>query len=158
MNLEILFSLLGAATSLAIGGGASVFIDLFKKLILKDNSKNFVNKKIVTYSDKITKLTENLNKSSREIDKVLKEIEIVALDHSKSVESLERQLSDLSQREKQVKDRIELLEKVPIEVVQQFESILQKGEKRSAWRDYVLFGLGVLVSTGIAIVLNIFNK
>jgi uncharacterized membrane protein YhiD involved in acid resistance len=154
MNFEILLSLIGGLASLILGVGANFSFDILKKYLGKSTD----GKGKETYSEKISKLTDNLTKASLEMDQVLKEIETVSIEHTKSVENLQIQLTELEQREKQTKQRIEILEKVPIEVVQQFEAIIHKGEKRSAWRDYVLFGLGVVVSTIIAIILNLIGK
>ncbi|HCE56998.1 MAG TPA: hypothetical protein DER09_04145 [Prolixibacteraceae bacterium] len=151
MNVELISLIVSGLASLVLGVGTNFSFDLVKKFLNKSQSK----KETESYSEKISKLTNSLKKASLEMDQVLKEIELVAIDHTKSVEALELQLTELGQREQQAKQRIEILEKVPIEVVQQFESIIQKGEKRSAWRDYFLFGLGVVVSTVIAIILNL---
>jgi hypothetical protein len=151
MNLELISLVISGLASLILGVGTNFSVDILKKFFNKSQAK----KETESYSEKISKLTNSLKKASLEMDQVLKEIEIVAIDHTKSVEALEMQLTELGQREQQAKQRIEILEKVPIEVVQQFESIIQKGEKRSAWRDYLLFGLGVVVSTAIAIILNL---
>jgi prefoldin subunit 5 len=112
-------------------------------------------KRIETYSERVSRLTQSLSKASAEVDEVLKEIAIVSQERANAVASLEKQLEELATREKQVRERIEVLEKVPLEAIQHFEKMLDKGDKRSAWRDYLLFGLGVIVSTVIAIILKL---
>lgn len=79
----------------------------------------------------------------------------VAQERQSTVLALEQELSEISKREKELQERIENLEKVPIPAVQYFAELVEKGERRSAWRDYMLFGLGVLVSTVISIVLRL---
>jgi hypothetical protein len=54
-----------------------------------------------------------------------------------------------------IKQKIATLEKVPIEVMKHFEEALKKGDKRSAYRDYILFGAGVIVSTVISTILKL---
>ncbi|HOD05052.1 MAG TPA: hypothetical protein PKH92_08415 [Anaerolineaceae bacterium] len=110
---------------------------------------------VETYGEKVSRLTESLSRSSAEVDQVLREIAVVSQERAQHVTSLEKQLEELATREKQVRERIEVLEKVPLEAVQYFEGMLDKGDKRSAWRDYMLFGLGVVVSTAISIILKL---
>lgn len=129
-------------------GISSIFRRFFKKRI---------DTKQETYSDKILKLTETLTKSSEEVDNIVRELTLIGQERSTSVAKLEQQLEELSTREQQAKDRIQTLEKVPVEAVKYFEQILAKEDKRSAWRDYTLFGLGVLVSTVITILLQYFG-
>ncbi len=131
--------------------------------LFADNAQDFIRRllgkpqkqRAETYSDKVSRLTDSLSKATAEVDEVLKEIAIVSRERTKTVAELEKQLEELAAREKQVKERIEVLEKVPLEAVQHFERMLDKGDKRSAWRDYMLFGLGVIVSTVIAIALKL---
>jgi hypothetical protein len=54
-----------------------------------------------------------------------------------------------------IKQKIATLEKVPIEAMKHFEEALNKGDKRSAYRDYILFGEGVIVSTVISTILKL---
>ncbi len=64
----------------------------------------------------------------------------------------------MTEEENTLKNKIQTLEKVPIEAIQYFEDALKRGDKRSAYRDYILFGLGVLVSVTITILLNFYNN
>lgn len=72
-----------------------------------------------------------------------------------AVDNIEKELSVLETREKEIKQRIDALQKVPIPVAEEFARLTQPGEVRSARRDYILFGAGVLVSTAIAILLKL---
>ena len=71
------------------------------------------------------------------------------------MEKVEAELSALQERHTELQTRIDQLKDVPIPVAEEFAKLTQSGESRSARRDYVLFGLGVVVSTVIAIVLKL---
>ena len=61
----------------------------------------------------------------------------------------------MEKREKELKEKIALLQSVPIPVAEHFARLVEPGEKRNARRDYLLFMAGVIVTTIIAIVLQI---
>lgn len=67
-------------------------------------------------------------------------------------------LTAMEGREKELMERIETLERTPLAVAEHFAKLVAPGERRSAMRDYVLFGSGVVVSTAIGIVIQIFVK
>ena len=112
-------------------------------------------KRTKSYEERIRELTESLASASSEVDRILYEMAHVARERQSAVLALEQDLSELSKREKELQERIENLEKVPIPAAQYFAELVEKGERRSAWRDYMLFGLGVLVSTAISIALRL---
>ncbi|MCL4273720.1 MAG: aminoacyltransferase [Anaerolineales bacterium] len=107
------------------------------------------------YSQKLETLLENLSKASKEVDSVLDELSTIAKEREASIAKLESGLASLEEQEKTLKKRVDELKDIPIPVAEHFASILEKGEKRSAYRDYLLFGLGVLLSTIISIVLRL---
>jgi hypothetical protein len=108
-----------------------------------------------SYSDKIARLTTSLQKSSEEVDVVLRELASVAKIRASAVSDLESQLQQMTAREQELKKRVEELQATPIPVAEHFAALIAKGERRSAFRDYSLFGLGVVVSTVIAIALRL---
>ena len=61
----------------------------------------------------------------------------------------------MGKREKQLKDRIAALENVPVPVAEHFAELMASGQRRTAKRDYVLFGAGVLVTTLITIIIQL---
>jgi hypothetical protein len=63
----------------------------------------------------------------------------VAKEREASVKELEEGLTDLEKREKELKEKIALLQSVPIPVAEHFARLVEPGEKRSARRDYLLF-------------------
>ena len=151
MEPEFLAPVLGALISLVAGGLASS--DEIRKLaryLLK--IKEPLSR---TYSERISALAEDLKNSSRQVDEVLEEISRVALEHEKSVRDLEGKLGELEAKEKNLKDRIESLQKVPLDALEHFKQIMDSGDQKSKKRDYFLFLAGVVVSTILAIVLKL---
>ena len=107
------------------------------------------------YAEKIARLTTNLQKASEDVDGVLRELASVAATRASAVSDLESQLQQMTAREQELKKRVEDLQATPIPVAEHFAALIAKGERRSAFRDYALFGLGVVVSTVIAIILRL---
>jgi len=152
MSLDIIATIIGALASLLAGGLAS------SKIIQKFIQTFFhIEAPQKPYSERLGELTSNLTKASREVDSILGELAQVARSRESAVVKLESDLSSLEAREKELKDKIEVLQKVPIPVAEHFARLLESGEKRSARRDYALFGAGVLVTTFIAIAIQLFT-
>jgi len=110
-----------------------------------------------SYKEQMANLTRSLVKASADVDRILQEMTEVTQQREGAIVRLEQQLDTLSDRERQLQQEIETLEKIPLPAAKYFASIVERTEKRSAWRDYALFGLGVVVSTVIAIVLRLFG-
>ncbi len=155
MGLDIIASILGALASLAAGSLVLASSEVMRKLIFKLLRKEEPQK---TYSERLSELTANLTKASREVDSVIGELAQVARGRESSIQKLETDLASLEAREKELKEKIETLQKVPIPVADHFAKLIESGEKRNARRDYVLFGAGVLVTTVIAIIIQLFTK
>jgi hypothetical protein len=111
----------------------------------------------VPYQARLEKSLASLDAASKEVDQVVLEISKLTRERETTIASLETHLKNLSEREGELKSKIAALEKVPIEAVRQFEEILRRGERRSALRDYILFGFGVIVSGIIAVFLKRFG-
>lgn len=86
---------------------------------------------------------------------MLAELSQVARSREVAVQKLEIDLVALETREKELKEKIEALESTPLPVAEYFAKLVDSGEKRSAWRDYILFGAGVVMTTVIAIIIQI---
>jgi hypothetical protein len=151
MGPEILSVLLTAIASLLAPLGYEVFRELLKIFGWREQ------KKPVPYSERLSGLTGELVKASKEVDSVLAELAQVAKEREQTVQKMEGELSHLQNREKELQQRIDHLQNVPLPVAEYFAQLTSTGEKRSARRDYLLFGAGVVVSTGIAILLKIFG-
>ena len=151
--MELLLGIVGALTSLLAGGLASTEIiqRLIRVLLRRPNAQK-------SYSERLTQLTESLAKASREVDAVLLEMAQVSKDRAEAVEQLEAELNTMAGREKELKERIHALEQTPLAVAEHFAKLVAPGERRSAIRDYLLFGSGVVVSTVISIVIQVLVK
>jgi hypothetical protein len=169
MGLEILISIFAGLISLTFGGVVEKILKPlypeFEK-IYNSNPKSFKSKiisaifdlqpkSIHNYSTRITTSLENLKKASLEIDKVMNEFAIISTERQQTISSMELKLKELTEKEIALKSKIHTLEKIPLEAIQHFENALNKGDKRSAYRDYTLFGLGVIVSVVVTIVLKL---
>lgn len=110
------------------------------------------------YSERLTELTASLSKASAEVDSVLAELARVAKERTSAVEKLESGLTALESRERELKNRIDTLQKTPIAVAEHFAKLLEPGERRSARRDFLLFGAGVAASTVVTIIIEFVKK
>jgi cell division protein FtsB len=104
-----------------------------------------------TYGERLHRLTGALRHASREVDNVLAEVSKVTRERESAVTTLESQLATLTAREQELQERIAALQNVPLPVAEHFAALAARGEQSSARRDYVLFGLGVLVSTLVSV-------
>lgn len=149
MGIDLIVSLIAGAASLAAGGLASS--EAIQKLI-----RHLLGRKEPDrpYTERLAELTESLTKASREVDAVLSELAQVARNRGEAVQKLEADLQSLEGREKELKSKIDALEKTPLPVAEHFARLLEAGERRSAKRDYALFGAGVIVTTVIAVVIQ----
>ena len=108
-----------------------------------------------SYAEKTRALTEGLATASMEVDKLFQEMASVATERQSGISNLEQQLEDLSNREQELKKKIEALEEVPLPAAEHLARLLdaqiESREKRSAQRDYALFALGVIVTTLVSV-------
>jgi hypothetical protein len=107
-----------------------------------------------SYSQRLRSLMKNLTKASSQVDNILVELAKVAEEREKAIRELETGLGKLEEREKTLQKRVEELENVPIPVADYFAELVDRGEKRSAMRDYLLFLAGVVVSAVLSVILG----
>jgi hypothetical protein len=127
-----------------------ILVDYVAKLFFK--KKKFLQE---GYNVKLKQLTNNLVVASREVDKILLELTNYIESKEKHLTSLESELSKMSNKEIDLKQKIETLQNTPIVVADHFAKLVEQGEKRSKQRDYLLFGAGVLVTTIISLLFKI---
>lgn len=149
MSEVILQLLLGAGASLVAGSTVAALQPLIRKLFGREAPPT------KPFSERLSELTESLTRASREVDSVLSEIAAVARAREASVKKLEIDLQALEGQEEQLKGRIEALQNTPLPVAEHFAALIASGEKRSAKRDYLLFGAGVVVSTILSIIIQL---
>jgi hypothetical protein len=169
MGIEIIIGILAASISALIGG----FIPLIEKIYGKGaqayyeknpnsiigrflyNIFNLRKKSSDNFKEKIDSSLILLKKSTSEIDSVINEVTELSKEKQKAIELLENQLKELSDKETHLKQKIETLEQTPIDSIQYFEEVLKRNNKRDKKRDYILFALGVLITTIVGIIINL---
>ena len=150
--MDFTIGLISAFASLLAGGIASS--ELIHKLIRHILGKEAPPK---TYSERLSELTSSLTTASSQVDSVLHELSLVAREKEDTVKKLEAGLGELEKREKELKQKIEALQNVPLPVAEHFAKLVEPSERRSARRDYILFGAGVMVTTIITLLLQVFS-
>jgi septal ring factor EnvC (AmiA/AmiB activator) len=152
MDPLFLVSLLGGLSSLL--GGATTYV--IARLGKKARGRELAEKgQSATYRERMDKLLRDLTRASAEMDQTLVEMSMVSKERETALSELETKLQDLSGREQELQKRVDTLKQVPVPAVQYLLEATSKAERRSATRDYVLFGLGVVVSTVVTIVLKV---
>jgi hypothetical protein len=151
--MDVLMSIAGALLSLI--GLSIASSEVFKKLARQIFGKKPSSK---TYSARLSELTSSLTTASSQVDSVLRELSFVAREKEDTVKKLEAGLGELERREQELKQKIEALQNVPLPVAEQFAKLVEPSERRSARRDYILFGAGVVVTTIITLLLQVFSK
>jgi hypothetical protein len=100
-------------------------------------------------------LFAELTKTSAAMDRIIADIGNFTREREAAVTRLEGDLETLSRRELELKQRIEGLEKVPLPAAEYFAKLVEKTERKSAFRDYMLFLFGVIVSAIVAVLLKV---
>jgi len=91
------------------------------------------------------------------MDAIVTKIQNYTRGRERAVLKLEEDLGILTEQEQDLRKRIEGLKHVPLPAAEYFASLVDRGERRSALRDYALFTFGVLVSAGVTIILKKFG-
>lgn len=122
---------------------------------LRKNTSKLRKARSKTYADRLRILTHNLANASSQVDEILSELTEITNAKEYSLQQLEANLKELQERERKLKEGIETMESVPVEAAERFADLMEAGEQRSAKRDYLLFGIGVVLTTTIAIIIEI---
>lgn len=172
MGIEILLSVVAGLISLLAGAILQLTSNVLKPYLQKEKQKNPNSKftdifakllsiesddQVPNYRERISRTLEALKKASNEMETATAEFNSIMREKQATIDELESKLSDLSAKESELSSKIETLQKVPIEALTHFEKILYKGDKRSAYRDYILFGAGVIMSLIVTIILRKFG-
>ena len=110
-----------------------------------------------SYQQKTKGLVEDLLQAGRQTDQLLEEITEVTGEREKALLSLEQEVMNLATREEALRNRVEALqdEETSTVVAQYLAEQMHRAERRSAFRDYLLFVSGVIVTTVVSIVLRV---
>jgi septal ring factor EnvC (AmiA/AmiB activator) len=109
-----------------------------------------------TYKQRLDETLKILKNAFNEVDKATVEFTELMKEKEKNMDILEKRLTELSSEEHNLKSKVATLQQVPLEAIKHFEEILNKGDKRSASRDYILFISGIVVSVIITIILKLY--
>jgi len=170
MELKILISLLTGTIAAASGIVIPLFSKTFhpkaEKYYFENPDSNFSNflklififeeNKSIPFKDRLSSSITTLKNATEEIDNVIEEIAKISEEKHQTISKLEHQLVFLEEKENHLEDKINTMEKVPVESMKYFEEVLNKGDKRSAKRDYLIFISGIIVTTIIGALLNKF--
>lgn len=154
-----------AILSAAVGATVPLARELVRQLIKSGIAKkffeeNFIGQQIVRglgLERSIVgpeSLFKQLSEASQKMDEIVKNIQEYTRGREQAVAKLESQLGILSQQEIELTNRIKGLKDVPLPAAEYFAQLVSKTEKRSAYRDYVLFLMGVVVSAGVGVLLR----
>lgn len=102
-------------------------------------------------------LFKELALASTKMDEIVRSVQEYTKGREQAVSELQSRLGSLSQQEQELKERIHSLQDVPLPAAEYFASLVERREKRSAVRDYILFLVGVVVSAIVAVLLRKFG-
>lgn len=109
-----------------------------------------------SYKQRFSETILTLDKAFSEVEKATNEFNQLMKEKERGIDFLEKRLEILSGEEQQLKEKVETLQRVPIEAIPYFEEMMSRGEKRSAYRDYILFVSGIAVSIIITLILKFY--
>lgn len=99
-----------------------------------------------TTTGDLTRLVNELNKASGEMDAILAEIVEVAQGRAEAAKKLQEEISRLEQAEEAYLVRIETLKNEPLRVINDLLNELQPNQIRTPRRDFLIFLTGGAVS------------
>ena len=108
-----------------------------------------------TTTGELTRLVNDLNKTSNELDNILAEVVQVAQGRAEAATKLQAEINRLEQAEQEYLVRIEILKNEPLRVINDLLNELEPNQIRSPRRDFMLFVAGVIVSAIVSIVLGV---
>ena len=108
-----------------------------------------------TTTGELTRLVNDLNKTSNELDNILAEVVQVAQGRAEAATKLQDEINRLEQAEEEYLVRIETLKNEPLRVINDLLNELQPNQIRTPRRDLMLFVAGGLVSVMVSIVLGL---
>jgi len=102
-------------------------------------------------------LFEQLTEATKNMDAVISRVQEYTGQRQTEVAKLEVQLTQLTKQEGELRETIKNLQGVPLPAAEYFATLVNKGEKSGARRDYTLFTAGAVVSVIVAIILKHFG-
>ena len=164
--LSLAATITGALATLLAGAASPFFKEALDPLISKitealggtalgDVIARNARSKGETYQERMESLSTRLSSAAAEVDLVLSEMTSASKSRQEALQALELELEQLANQRQEIQERIDALQQVPLPAVEHFLNATSRGERKSALRDHVLFGLGVIVSTAVTIILKL---
>jgi TolA-binding protein len=107
------------------------------------------------FNARIDRLSRALRDVNSDLQDAVEDMERELAARESALLALQERLSELGTREQDLESRIQALSKIEPEAVKVFAELTAPGEKRSARRDYVLFGAGAATSLLTSIVFEL---
>jgi len=126
---------------------------IVENIILSRRSRQTGSK--TTTTGELTRLVNDLNQTSNELDNILAEVVQVAQGRAEAATKLQDEINRLEQAEEEYLVRIETLKNEPLRVINDLLNELQPNQIRTPRRDLMLFVAGGLVSVMVSIVLGL---
>ena len=126
---------------------------IVENMILSRRSRETGSK--ATTTGELTRLVNDLNQTSNELDNILAEVVQVAQGRAEAATKLQDEINRLEQAEEEYLVRIETLKNEPLRVINDLLSELQPNQIRTPRRDLMLFVAGGLVSVIVSIALGL---
>ena len=151
---DIAIGIIGGFLAASVGMLATVIVTQVSiHALLKDQANSQK-----SYKQRVGRLSKSLVQASAEADSLIKEMQSLSQARENALQQAEAKLAELEFRREKIQAQIKSLKGVSLPAIEYFLRVTERGEKRSAYRDYGLFALGVVVSTVITIILKrIFN-
>ena len=108
-----------------------------------------------TTTGELTRLVNDLNQTSNELDNILAEVVQVAQGRAEAATKLQAEIDRLEKAEEEYLVRIETLKNEPLRVINDLLNELQPNQIRTPRRDFLLFVSGGLVSAIVSILLGL---
>jgi predicted transcriptional regulator len=125
---------------------------IVENMILSRRSRETGSK--TTTTGELTRLVNDLNQTSNELDNILAEVVQVAQGRAEATTKLQDEINKLEQAEEEYLVRIETLKNEPLRVINDLLNELQPNQIRTPRRDLMLFVAGGVVSAIVSIVLG----
>jgi predicted transcriptional regulator len=126
---------------------------IVENMILYRRSKETGSK--ATTTGELTRLVNDLNQTSNELDNILAEVVQVAQGRAEAATKLQAEIDRLERAEEEYLVRIETLKNEPLRVINDLLNELQPNQIRTPRRDFLLFVSGGLVSAIVSILLGL---
>ena len=126
---------------------------IVENMILSRRSRKTGSK--TTTTGELTRLVNDLNQTSNELDNILAEVVQVAQGRAEAATKLQSEIDRLERAEEEYLVRIETLKNEPLRVINDLLNELQPNQIRTPRRDLMLFIAGGLVSVMVSVVMGL---